>query len=140
MYKNLAILNGVFISIMVLLNGMLAKKTSLIFSLAVVNSLCLIIVMMLLLIKKTSLNDIHTLPKYMYTVGLIGLINITMNNLSFINLGATLTMGLVLYGQLISSAIVDYGGYFGLKKQPFHPKSLIGITIMSIGVLIMIIL
>lgn len=139
MYKNLAILNGVLISIMVLLNGMLAKETTLLFSLAIVNSLCLLIVIAIILIRKTSLKCIHTLPKYLYTVGLFGLINITMNNISFINLGATLTMGLVLYGQLVSSAIIDFGGYLGLQKQPFHPKKLISIGIMSLGILIMII-
>jgi len=140
MYKNLAILNGVLISIMVLLNGTLAKKTSLVFSLAVINSLCLLIVIIIMLIQRTTLKTIHTLPKYMYTVGLIGLINITMNNISFNHLGATLTMGLVLYGQLVSSAIVDFGGFLGLEKQPFHPKKIISIGIMSLGILIMILL
>lgn len=139
MYKLLAIFNGLLISFMVLLNGMLANETNLYISLAVINGLCLLIVSCILLIKKIPLTNLHTLPKYLYTVGLIGLVNITMNNISFINLGATLTLGLVLYGQLVSSVIVDFGGFLGLQKQPFHPKKLIGIVIMSIGILIMIV-
>ncbi|PKM49608.1 MAG: hypothetical protein CVV02_15335 [Firmicutes bacterium HGW-Firmicutes-7] len=139
MYKYLAILNGLLISIMVLLNGTLAKATGLYFSLLIINGLCLIIVILIIIIKKIPIKDILTLPKYLYFVGILGLANITMNNISFINLGATLTMGLVLYGQLLSSIIIDFGGFFGLKKQPFHPKKIIGIVIMSLGILIMVI-
>lgn len=138
MYKYLAILNGLLISIMVLLNGTLATATGLYFSLLIINSLCFVIVALIIVIKKIPIKGIFTLPKYFYFVGIIGLSNITMNNISFINLGATLTMGLVLYGQLLSSIIVDFGGLFGLAKQPFHPKKLLGLSIMSIGILIMI--
>jgi transporter family-2 protein len=138
MYKYLAILNGLLISIMVLLNGTLATATGLYFSLFIINSLCLIIVILIIVIKKIPIKDVLFLPKYLYFVGVIGLVNITLNNISFINLGATLTMGLVLYGQLLASVIVDFGGLFGLAKQPFRPKKLIGIIIMSLGILIMI--
>lgn len=138
MYKTLAVINGLLIALMILINGTLAKITGLYLSVTIVNLLCLIMIILLLIIKKQSLKPIAQLPKYMFLVGFIGLLNIILNNISYIQLGATLCMGLTLYGQLIASLVIDFGGFFGLKKQAFHPKKIIGISIMSIGILIMI--
>ncbi len=138
MYKILALFNGLLIALMILVNGTLAKITGLYLSLTIINLTCLVMVVLLLLLRKESLKPILLLPKFLYLAGLIGVVNIMMNNLAFIHLGATLTMGLTLYGQLIASLIIDFGGFFGLKKQAFHPKKLLGIGIMSLGILIMI--
>lgn len=138
MYNLLALFNGLLICIMILLNGTLAEQIGLYYALLIINSLSFFIVLIITLAKKISLKEILTLPKYLYFAGVFGLVNITLNNVSFINLGATLTVGLVLYGQFLSSLIVDFGGFFGMKKQSFHPKKLIGITIMSLGILVMI--
>lgn len=138
MYNLLAVFNGLLICIMILLNGTLAEQIGLYYALLIINSLSFLIILIITLIKKIPLKDALSLPKYFYFAGLLGLVNITLNNISFIKLGATLTVGLVLYGQLLSSLIVDFGGFFGMKKQIFHPKKLIGITIMSLGILVMI--
>lgn len=138
MYKILAIINGLLIALMILLNGTLAKETGLLLSLTIINLTCLVMIILMLLIRKQSLKPIAQLPKYLFLAGLVGLLNILLNSISYIQLGATLCMGLTLYGQLIASLIVDFGGFFGFKKQAFHPKKLIGIAIMSLGILIMI--
>lgn len=138
MYKILALFNGIQIAFMILFNATLAEKTGLYFSLAIVNSLCFLGVSCILLVKKQSIKPLAKLPKFLYLAGIVGLLNITLNNISFVHLGATLCMGLTLYGQLLASLIIDFGGFFGLKKQEFHPKKLIGIVIMSLGILIMI--
>lgn len=138
MYKMLAIINGLLIALMILINGTLAKITGLYLSLTIINLLCFFMIVIIIRVKKQSLKPIAQLPKYLFFAGLIGLLNIMLNNISYIHLGATLCMGLTLYGQLIASLIIDFGGFFGLKKQAFHPKKIIGVIIMSLGVLIMI--
>lgn len=139
MYKMLALLNGLLIALMILINGTLAEGIGYYLSLFIIYSLGLLAVLLLLWVKGESLKSIKYLPKYLFLAGLLGVLNILFNNISFIHLGATLCMGLTLYGQLIASLIIDFGGFFGLEKQVFHPKKLIGIAIMSLGVLIMVI-
>lgn len=138
MYKLLAVINGMFIAIMIILNGLLADKTSVVISLAAVNILGLIMISLIIFIKKIKLRSIRHIPFYLLFTGIISLLNVGFNNISFIHLGATLTIGLVLYGQLIASALVDHFGILGMEKRPFNKKKIVGLMIISSGILIMI--
>ena len=138
MYKLLGILNGVLIAIMIILNGLLAEATSVMYSVAIMNMLGLVIITLIIVIKRVKLQSIKVIPIYLLFTGLISLMNVGLNSVSFIHLGAALTIGLIMYGQLLASSLVDHFGLFGMNKHPFKPKKYIGLFIMSIGVLIMI--
>src|SRR5690554_6247822 len=112
MYFFLALLDGLLITLMIMLNGFLADAIGLYFSLAIVNLLSLFIVVIIIIGKKISIKPVFMLPKYFFLAGLLGLFNTTMNSVSFLHLGAALTTGLVLYGQLVASIIVDFAGLF----------------------------
>lgn len=139
MYKLLAILNGSLIAIMIILNGLLTDKTNVIVSTAIINVIGLILIIILILIKKIKLKSLKQIPFYLFFTGVLSVINVGLNSISFIKLGAALTIGLILYGQLLASTLVDHFGILEMNKCALHPKKIIGLAIMSIGILIMIV-
>jgi len=62
---------------------------------------------------------------------------VIFNSYCFVKIGATLTLTLGLFGQMIFSAIVDHYGLFGMTKVPMNPKKMLGFTVVSAGVLLM---
>lgn len=138
MYKFLGILNGVFVALMVLFNSLLAENFGMSYSILAFYLIGLFVISLIIIIKKPNIKPFKLIPIYLFSAGILGILNVFLNNIAFIKLGATLTLGLAIYGQLISSVIVDYFGLFGLKKQNFNPKKVIGLLIMSLGIFIMI--
>lgn len=138
MYKFLAVLNGVFIAIMIVFNGILTDQTNLMLSLTIMNSISLITIIVIMLVKRVKLKSLEKIPIYLLFVGMISLLNIGLNSISFIHLGGALTMGLVLYGQLLASALVDHFGLLGMAQHRVQSKKIVGFVMMSMGILVMI--
>ncbi|NLK43666.1 MAG: EamA-like transporter family protein, partial [Tissierellia bacterium] len=59
------------------------------------------------------------------------------NNICFSNLGASLTLSLGVFGQLLLSSVIDHFGLMGMDVYKFQPKKLIGFSIILIGIVIM---
>lgn len=138
MNKSLAILNGVFIALMISFNSLLSQKTGPYFALLIINSICLILVLCLVILNKPRLSAIRRLPKPLMLSGLLGVLILAMNNYSFSRLGATLTMGLMILGQLVFSVLVDSFGLLGMRRHPFRSEKILGLIMMSFGILVMI--
>ncbi|WP_105618818.1 DMT family transporter [Vallitalea okinawensis] len=137
MYKGFALLNGVLIAIMIALNSMLSMATDAFISLLIIHGVGLITISLIILFKRVKLVSLKGIPFYLLLAGAIGVISVFLNNAAFISIGAALTIGLGLYGQLIASVIIDHFGLLGMKKIPLNKKKLIGFAIMAFGILIM---
>ena len=138
MYKISAIFIGILIAIMVTFNGLLVNYTNKYQSILVIHIVGLIAAMIIILIKKERFKFTKNIPIYLFSGGLIGVLMVFLNNLCFNTLGASLTLSLGIFGQLILACFIDHYGLFGLNIYKFKKKKIIGFFIIFSGLVTMI--
>jgi len=139
MYKTSAVFIGVLIAIMVTFNGVLSKYTDQYVSILIIHGVGLIAVIAILIYKKKKLRISKNIPLYLFSAGLIGVFMVFLNNLCFNLLGASLTLSLGIFGQLVLACFIDHFGLFGLNIYKFKKKKIIGFFIILSGLIIMIV-
>ncbi len=137
MYKTTAVFIGMLIAIMLFFNGSLNLFLDSFASGVLIHTVGLIAVIGILLWRREERRINSKIPKYLMTGGLYGVFLVIFNNYSYIKIGATLTLTLGLFGQMIFSSIVDHYGLFGMKEVKMNPQKMIGFGIVSAGVLMM---
>lgn len=133
----ISILTGVVLSIMVVLNGDLGNATGNYISSVIIHFVGLIGIIILLVLTKSKIKNLKGIPFYMFSGGLIGILTVLFTNISFTNLGVSLTVSLALLGQLVTSIVIDHFGYFDLEVTKFEKKKIIGLGIIILGIFIM---
>lgn len=140
MYKMMATLDGILIALMVVFNGLLASRTGNSQSLIIIHVVGLLGTTLLLIGSRNKLKSIKGIPFYLFIAGALGIFNVLFNNISFLKLGATLTLCLNLLGQLIASMIIDHFGLLGQQVNKINSTKLFGISIMILGIVAMMFL
>lgn len=140
MYKGLALTNGIILAIMVFLNGMLSSITGPYISTLIYHLLGFILIILISLVKKNRLSSLKYLPIIFFLPGMLGVITILLNNISIPKIGVTLAVGAGLFGQLAMSAIVEHFGLFGMPVNRLKKGKILGFSIISLGIVVMIIL
>lgn len=138
MYKNLALINGAILAIMVFFNGMLSSITGPYMSTLVYHVLGFILIMIISIIKKNRLSNLKELPLIFFLPGILSVITILLNNISIPNIGVTLAVGVGLFGQLVMSALVEHFGLFGMPVNRLKKEKILGFSIISLGIIVMI--
>ncbi|MGG2468841.1 DMT family transporter [Paraclostridium bifermentans] len=133
----ISILTGVVLSIMIVLNGDLGNATGNYISSVIIHFVGLIGIIILLVVTKSKIKNLKGVPFYMFSGGLIGILTVLFTNISFTNLGVSLTVSLALLGQLVTSIVIDHFGYFDLEVNKFEKKKIIGLGIIILGIFIM---
>lgn len=139
MYRAAAVFIGILIAIMVTFNGVLANYTDQYVSILIIHIVGLISVIIVLMIKKEKVKIHKNIPFYFFTAGLIGVIIVFLNNLCFNSIGASLTLSLGIFGQLVLACFIDHYGLFGLDVYKFKKKKIVGFSIILLGLFAMII-
>lgn len=137
MYNLLSALLGGLIAVMITFNGTLASSVGNFTSSIIIHLTGLIAIIAVLILSKSKLKLDRTIPFYLYSAGAIGVFAVIFNNLSFSALGISITLALGLFGQTISSIIIDHFGLLGMKVVKFEKKKLIGLAIITLGILVM---
>lgn len=137
MYNFLAAFSGALIAIMITFNGALSKAVGNYTSSIIIHVVGLLSIILVLILSKSKFNFKKNIPIYIYSGGAIGVFTVVFNNLSFSTLGVSITLALGLLGQSLSSIIVDHFGMFGMKVIKFEKKKIIGLFIITLGILIM---
>ncbi|WP_099189588.1 DMT family transporter [Tepidibacter mesophilus] len=140
MYKNLAIINGVVLAIMVFFNGMLANITGPYMSTLIFNVIAFVLIITISIIKKNRLPNIKKVPLILLIPGILGVITILLNNISIPQIGITLAIGVSLFGQLVMSSLVEHFGLFGMPVNRVKKEKLLGFLIISLGIIVMVIM
>lgn len=138
MYKSLAVINGVLLAIMVFYNGMITKVTGAYISTLVFHVIGLITILLIAIIRKNKFPKLKEMKLIFLLPGVLGVITIFLNNLSIPVIGVTLTSSISLYGQLVMSIIVEHFGLFGMPVNKFRKEKVLGLSIISLGSIIMI--
>lgn len=139
MTEFLAVLSGIVIALMILVNGDLSaaygSMTSTVF--IHITGLAAICLIMLLRRKKTQRAKV---PPWLLCGGVIGVFTTLSNILTFSALGVSLTLALGLLGQSVTSLLIDGFGWFGVERQKFAPRKVAGLCIIVLGAAVMLIL
>lgn len=133
-------LTGIIITIMVVCNTELGQMTNIEFS-SLTNQVLAIIFLSSLLIlgrkNKAILPDQSSPKWYWYFGGAMGIIIVTVNYLTVINIGATLAMAGAVFGQSLMGLIIDITGWFHLPKRRTSKAKILSIAICYLGLFIM---
>ena len=138
MYKPLALTNGAIIAIMILSNAMMVEVLGNTPSVFLNHIIGLSTALIVLLVTKTQWHSIKGIPIFYLLAGITGLMTVYLSNIAFLALGATITLMLSMFGRLVTSSIIDHFGLMGMTRYPFKPMKLIGLGLMSIGVLLIV--
>ena len=128
---------GGLIAIMILFNGTLANAIGNYQSTVIVHLVGLIGIIIILVIRKSKVKIYKSVPLYAYSAGVIGVLPIIFNNISFTVLGVSITLALGLLGQSVTSLVVDHYGMFNMTVVKFNKRKLVGLTIIIIGIVVM---
>lgn len=130
------ILVGGLIAIMVSVNGQLAVYTNVYISAAIVH-LIATLGSFLLTYRYPDIRDKKDrLPIFFYLTGILGAIIIVLNNVTFKALGVSITVALMLLGQMVSSLVIDSFGLLKMKKVTTGKEKIPGLLIMVIGIIV----
>lgn len=140
MYKNLGIITGIILAIMLFFNGMLASITGPYMSTLIFHVIGLVIIMIISIVTKNKISDLRKIPVLFLLPGVLSVLTIQLNNICIPKIGITLVVGISLFGQLVMSNIVDHFGLFGMPINKFKKEKIIGFSIISFGIVAMIII
>lgn len=133
----ISVFTGALLALMVSLNGNVGQASGNYASSVIIHVIGLIGIIIVLIATKSKFKNLKNIPFYMYAGGLIGVLTVIFSNVSFTKLGVSLTISLGLFGQLVTSIIIDHFGYFDFPVNQFNKKKIIGFIIIILGILVM---
>ncbi|MCH7335513.1 DMT family transporter [Acinetobacter sp. NIPH 2699] len=85
---------------------------------------------------KPDLNELSQIPWFLWIGGLLGVYAISMSIYTAPKLGFLTFSGLVIFGQMVISMLLDHFGWLGTDKTPINWQRLLGSIVIFIGVLL----
>lgn len=129
---------GGIVPLMVACNGILGEHVGLYFSTFIIHLVGLICCTIVILILKPKIKIEGKINPLLFSGGLVGVGVILCNNYSYSYLSVTAILALSLFGQSLTSFIIDYFEVF--RKRPKYTwRTAIGFLLLSGGITIMII-
>lgn len=102
----------------------------------VIGSIGLFIYAMVAKIELSQINNAHTVNWTVWTAGLLGAFYVAAVIILVPKIGAALTFGLVVTGQLGLSLLLDHFGLLGLPVHTINWQRLVGVLFIIGGVLL----
>ena len=138
MYYAISVITGILIAVMVFVNGDLTNFYGVYSTTALIHVIGLIFISIIILIKKDRFIVKEKLPLLLYTGGAIGYLTTLFDNLAFGGISVSALLALSLFGQCITSIILDQFGLMGMPKRPLIKQKFIGIGIVLVGIVFML--
>ncbi|KGH48943.1 hypothetical protein GS19_16270 [Acinetobacter idrijaensis] len=85
---------------------------------------------------KPGLQELMSVPWYLWLGGIVGVYAISMSIYAAPKLGFLVLSGLIIFGQMMMSMLVDHLGLLGNEKMPVNWQRLLGGVVIFIGVLL----
>jgi transporter family-2 protein len=137
LFLAVAALAGLMMAVQGSINSVLGKKVGLWETTFVVHSTAAIILIIILFIvhhQKINLQLWKEVPWYLYLGGVIGVIITYSVAVSIPDLGVAVATTAIITGQVLTAAIIDHFGIFGLETIPFTWLKFLGIVFLALGV------
>lgn len=81
-----------------------------------------------------SMQEMKSIPWYLYFGGLLGVIGVTSYLLLIRQIGALNLMAGAIAGQIIFSILIDHYGWFGIPRHPISFNRILAIILLLSGV------
>jgi transporter family-2 protein len=101
-----------------------------------VGTLLLAILVIVQAEQRPTLSSLAVIPWYLWLGGCLGVYAISMSIYTAPKLGFLTLSGLIIFGQIVMSMIVDQFGLLGTDKTPVNWQRLLGGVVIFIGVLL----
>lgn len=137
LYLGLLLLAGLLQGVMVSLNAQLGTYFSLFGVCLFVHGIALVLLLGYLLLKRQPLR-FSGAPWYVYLVGAMGIAIVASSSWCTLHVGASAFMALSTAGQLVSSALIDRLGLFGMPVTRIGRRQLPGYALVLIGVVLVV--
>ena len=134
----LAVISGALISMTVVQNGNLAAWCGNHQATVTVHLVGLATILLWMAVRGEKLRWNRGTPWYGYFGGVLGVLTVLGCNLSFASLGVSVSVAVMLLGQVVMGLMVDHFGLFGAERRPFQPRHLVSLTLIACGVAVMI--
>lgn len=85
---------------------------------------------------KPSLQQLSQIPWFLWLGGFLGVYAISLSIYTAPKLGFLTLSGLIIFGQLAMSLLLDHFGWLGTEKMPVNWQRLLGAIIIFVGVLL----
>ena len=85
---------------------------------------------------KPGLQELIAVPWYLWLGGFLGVYAISMSIYAAPKMGFLTLTGMIIFGQMVMSMIVDQFGLLGNEKMPVNWQRLLGGVVIFIGVLL----
>ena len=85
---------------------------------------------------KPTLGEVSNIPWFLWLGGCLGVYAISMSIYTAPKLGFLTFSGLVIFGQLLISILLDHFGWLGTDKTPINWQRLVGAIVIFMGVLL----
>lgn len=131
---------GILLSIMITLNSALSTYLGNIQGVFIIHVVGLTGIVLFILLKKIKLNTIKGIKPYIMCGGMIGVIMVSLNNVTTSQIGLSLTVACGVLGQMLFSSIVDHYGLFGNDVVRFNSKKILGYAVIVAGLAVMILI
>ena len=137
LYYGFLLLAGILQGVMVSLNAQLGNYFGLFGVCFFVHGIALVLLLGQLALQKQKLR-FRGAPWYVYLVGAMGIAIVASSSWCTLHVGATAFMALSTAGQLVSSALIDRYGLFGMPAVRVNKKQLPGYLLVAAGVLLVV--
>ena len=137
LYLGFLLLAGILQGIMVSLNAQMGNYFSLFGICFFVHGIALVLLLGYLLVKRQPLR-FSGAPWYVYLVGAMGIGIVATSSWGTLHVGASAFMALSTAGQLVSSALIDRFGLFGMPVTRIRRRQLPGYALVLLGVILVV--
>jgi transporter family-2 protein len=138
MYHFLSVLGGIFVAVMVAINGELTSYYGLYSATVVIHLVGLIFISVLLAFRRERFLPAKKLPFHLYLGGAVGVSTVVFTNMAYGKISVSAILAIGLLGQCLTSLVFDHYGLLKMPKHAFVKTKLIGIGLVVLGIVFMI--
>ena len=139
MYYLFLLIAGLLQGTMNSLNAQLGEHYSIFGVTFFVHAIALVLLLIYLLAIKRERLIFRGAPWYIFIVGVMGIAIVASSSWVTMHIGAGTLMAVSTVGQLISSEVIDYFGFFGMPRVRPGLRQLPGFLIIAAGIVLVII-
>ncbi len=138
MIELLSAFTGVFVAVMIVLNGQLSATLGSFFATMVIHIIGLLISILILSLRRPQWQTIKKVPAQFLLGGTVGVGTTLFNNLAFGKISVSAILALGLLGQTITSIFIDQYGFLGATVQKITRTKMTGLAFILTGIVIMV--
>ncbi|OUY09093.1 DMT family transporter [Acinetobacter populi] len=100
-----------------------------------IGTICLALLVLFEPSERLTLQQLTHVPLWLWMGGALGVYCISMSIYSAPKLGFLTFTGLVLFGQIITSMLLDQFALLGVEKNPINWQRAFGATLIAVGII-----